>query len=395
MNELKNNLKYFPILILPLGCIGVSSAFQVISIIIALLCYFKLNIKYDYKNFFANKNIKTSFVVFFIWTCCISIADIFAKDNIMEFSEGWHYFQRILPFFLVGFFSVNNDKFFKFFWYGICIILFLIDLNVFYNFYVQGNWRPITMFNSPNKLGGFIILVLPFFIAGFYKFFSVNTVKYITVLIFLSTIASLFISGSRGALLGLLGGYLIAIAFTTCKKYGLKRFLFTSIVLSFLILLIFYLIYSINTQFVFRDYDVERVYLWQSTIKMILDYPIFGIGGGEFKHYYISNYISPFAKENLTSPHNIFLYFLVERGIVGGGTFILLFVTQLYILYKHLFDKNKIVNIWAVAGFVSVLGMGIHGMVDTQITMRTYSLMYWLLYGLACYGIVYEEQNNG
>ena len=45
-------------------------------------------------------------------------------------------------------------------------------------------------------------------------------------------------------------------------------------------------------------------------------------------------------------------------------------------------------SIWILAGLVSVLGMVIHGMVDTMITTRPYALMYWLLYGISYSQIV-------
>jgi O-antigen ligase len=59
---------------------------------------------------------------------------------------------------------------------------------------------------------------------------------------------------------------------------------------------------------------------------MIEDYPLFGIGIGNFNQVYISqNYISPYANEkNLVSPHNIYLHVFTESGLLGGNPFLLL-----------------------------------------------------------------------
>ncbi|WP_307745643.1 O-antigen ligase family protein [uncultured Phascolarctobacterium sp.] len=149
--------------------------------------------------------------------------------------------------------------------------------------------------------------------------------------------------------------------------------------------------YCFKPEFFFHGSDSERLLLWESTIKMIIDYPIAGVGFGNFNSIYVNNYISPLAREpHLTSPHNIFLHYFVNLGILGGSSFIILIVTQIYVLVKNI--KNDLSqSIWIVAGLVSVLGMVIHGMVDTLITTRPYAMMYWLLYGIACCNIIRDE----
>lgn len=68
-------------------------------------------------------------------------------------------------------------------------------------------------------------------------------------------------------------------------------------------------------------------------------------------------------------------------------------IFQMYCTGKNLLKDNLHINFWVLAGFISVAEMVIHGIFDTQLTMRAYSLMYWFLYGIACYSIVYEKKN--
>lgn len=386
--------KYLPAFFLPLGCIGITSGFQLISVIIALGNYFKYNIKYNVKEFMNNKYVRISFLLMCLWAFSISLSDFLFYKEFVHIKEGWNYFQRFFPFIIIGLIFVNDKRFFKYFIYGLLLSLIIINSNVFYNFYVQGHWRPSTMFGNPNKLGGFLILVLPFIINSVFYFEKI-LVKYLIGSICFFTILSLIISGSRGAMLGIIVGYFILLIFILLKKYEMKKILcLTSLLfVSFLVL-----IFIINQYFpymVHRNYDMERIYLWQAAAQMFKDNILLGVGAGNFNYNYVNYYMNPLATNiHLTSPHNIFLHYFSQRGIIVGIPFVLLFLYQIYSLTKNLFIQNGNINYFVAAGFVSVLGMGVHGLFDTQITMRDYALMYWLLYSFSCCSFIYIEGEN-
>ena len=237
--------------------------------------------------------------------------------------------------------------------------------------------------------------MLPFVISGIFEFKEDIKLKFAGFVIALLTVVALLISGSRGAVLGLCGAYFIVMLLAEAKKYEFKQILIS--VFAFLVIFtaVCGVIYNVYAEALIRGYDMERVYLWKGAVNMFKDYPVFGVGSDNFNKFYVAEYIDPLAKaKNLTSPHNIFLHYLSERGLIGGGTFILLVISQLSILSKNLYSNRFTVNIWVLAGFVSVAGMCIHGFFDTQLTMRAYSLMYWFLYGIACYSIVYKGIKN-
>lgn len=94
-----SNLKYLPIFILPLGCIGITSAFQVLAILVFLFCRFKRKENYNYSLFFKSSIVKNSLSMIFLWIICVIIADLVFKGNIGGFKDGWNYLQRMLPFF--------------------------------------------------------------------------------------------------------------------------------------------------------------------------------------------------------------------------------------------------------------------------------------------------------
>lgn len=62
-----------------------------------------------------------------------------------------------------------------------------------------------------------------------------------------------------------------------------------------------------------------RVRLWASTLDLLREHPLFGVGPDNFLYWFRSRYIRPDAwqEPNLSHPHNIFLDFWVRTGILG------------------------------------------------------------------------------
>lgn len=62
-----------------------------------------------------------------------------------------------------------------------------------------------------------------------------------------------------------------------------------------------------------------RLRLWASTMDLIREHPLFGVGPDNFLYWYRSRYIRPDAwqEPNLSHPHNIFLDFWARTGLLG------------------------------------------------------------------------------
>lgn len=393
MNISEKWIKCLPILLLPLGCSGLSSAFQAVGIIVFLYLYFKRREEFDFKIFFQNKLVKYSLICFIVWIMGMMLSDFVSRGNI---KESWNWCQRILPFFLAGLFTIKNNKYFKVVWIGLTLSLLIVSCNVLYSLFIQEHWRPITMFNSPNKLGGFLILLIPFVFGGIYTFKNNFRLKVYGMIVLTLGIVSLIISGCRGAMLGLLLGSFICFIMIEYKKLPTRKFALNIFKAACIIIIGLIIVYFVFPVMISRSYDMERVYLWNSAIKMFCDYPVFGVGVGNFNEYYVNNgYINPLAKEaNLDTPHNMFLWFLAERGIIVGLPFVIMLMFQAYMLLRNVLTDYKKINIWCCCGAVVVVGMIVHSMVDTVPNNRTYQLMYWLLYGVSCYSIIYNKKIN-
>ena len=156
-------------------------------------------------------------------------------------------------------------------------------------------------------------------------------------------VAGVIVSASRGAAVSLLAGLLV-------MAYQTRRRLW---VLSPIIALLFALIPLAPDVFFRRvsnlGEDVEhsisldpttkltsRGYLHQAGFKVWRDYPLLGVGTGNFGGYFSSSNYNPGWNRGLAIPqHNLYLHVLVENGLVGLTLFSWLlwrFARQLWFL---------------------------------------------------------------
>lgn len=304
----------------------------------------------------------------------------------MKFAE--YYFKwMFIPFFMISFLSIGIKDFYKYMLYGLIIGSIVIASGVFWNSFALGMDRPGGFFiTAPNSVAGRLIFCLPFIILN-------KNLKnfYLKCLVSFFIFAAVVLTGSRG---GIIAGIIeIVILIWYLRKYNkvkicenLKRkqvitFLLliciTSITVGSVINSRFIEFIKYNGNYIEHRVGGDRILLWKSSIDMIKDNPITGVGLRNFNKVYIENgYIEKEAKEpNLISPHNIFLHIFVEAGLIGFVNFMILLLYQLYSGYKYSND-NLI-----LAYFLAIIGMCVHGMVDYLIWTKNYYLFYWFMVG--------------
>lgn len=85
-----------------------------------------------------------------------------------------------------------------------------------------------------------------------------------------------------------------------------------------------------------RSYDYERILLWTSSYHMWEDHKIVGVGLANWKDAYQQKYILPEAKEpDLTMPHNVFMIFLSQTGIIGTLGYLIFVIGTMVFLIKR------------------------------------------------------------
>ncbi len=131
-----------------------------------------------------------------------------------------------------------------------------------------------------------------------------------------------------------------------------------------------------------------RIDLWQSSIQMIRDHPIFGIGLDQFLYVYAPRYIKPQAwSERFTShPHDIILDIWLRLGIMGL-VLALAYLAGFVWMTVRLVRRKRALGL-AASGAVLV-GM-LHGLVDNGYFLPDLALIFWFMTAL----IVVEAQDD-
>lgn len=131
--------------------------------------------------------------------------------------------------------------------------------------------------------------------------------------------------------------------------------------------------------------SVFRLQLWQASVNMITDHPLFGVGLDNFLYAYRGRYIfeSAWQEPNLNHPHNLVLDFATRLGLVGLLAGAWLFGS----LLRHLWRlPARVPERWrplAVGFAASFIDMVAHGLVDHSFFLVDLAFAFYLLLGLA------------
>src|SRR5690606_35172835 len=183
----------------------------------------------------------------------------------------------------------------------------------------EGARRLASVYGSPNNVGLLLGRCIPFVFA--FILLSVDRLRRIatafTILLMLVTLA---LTQSAGAIfLGVPAGIVVVLLLLFGKRVLLP--LAGLAVLSIVGLLV---LAQASARFA-RVFDLTegttffRLRLWQSTVQMLRDHPITGLGLDQFLYSYRGEYLLPDAwqEPNLSHPHNILLDWWVRLGILG------------------------------------------------------------------------------
>lgn len=214
----------------------------------------------------------------------------------------------------------------------------------------QGGVRVDGTLGNASYLG--IYMVFHIFIAALlFSRFQKMWQRILVSVIGLLNLVVLYHTATRGAILGLLGGALIAFIFLTIKSEkgdSIRKFALASFVS--LIIFVGLFIALKNTSFVktspvlsrfstlsFSEIKTQgRYFVWPMAIKGFLERPILGWGQEGF-NFVFNKYYDPrmYTQEPwFDRAHNTFLDWLVAGGLLGFLTYISIIASLFYYLFK-------------------------------------------------------------
>jgi O-antigen ligase len=132
---------------------------------------------------------------------------------------------------------------------------------------------------------------------------------------------------------------------------------------------------------------IFRLNLWRSTVQMLEDQPLTGVGMDQFLYAYRSRYILPEAwrDPDLSHPHNILLDYWVRLGIAGvviGIALQWLFWRQAVAVYRRVRHTDPLKFALVLGAMGAMADFIAHGLVDKAHFSINLSYVFVLLLAL-------------
>ena len=271
-----------------------------------------------------------------------------------------------------------GQSFFK--WYG--PIETLNGLIIWYQRPIEGITGMTGLFNNPNYTGLWLNLILPFCLAETINSRSNKLDRIITFIFSFSFALCTILTNSRAAWICIFFGSVVIFG-----RKGIKLIFPLIISISLIISSTIYPIFGSKIQFFLRsiipnniwmeftDFQISRLDIWNTAFKSIINFPIFGTGGGSFPDIYI--YETGLWKGHA---HNLPLELFSSYGI-PVGLIIITPIIYLFIFSTKTIFLNKLIktSIFDRAWVISIMLFLLSQLVDVQYFDGRISITFWIL----------------
>jgi O-antigen ligase len=326
------------------------------------------------------KNIKIA-VCIFLLAACISVGISHELHVSLGILKGWFIIPAIFSF-LIASASKNNiklrgDVFSSIIYSGSIVALLGISQ-------LGSVLRIFSIYDVPNSLALFLV---PISIISLYR--GVQQKNKLYILLSVVMIIAIFATKSFGALFALAGVFIVVALGWIKSSHVLKplRYIVSWVALSVLFVGLLYMFYFPRIQYFVSPFInptthsslTVRLQLWSIGIRLIAQYPVFGIGLGQFEPAYQAELHREFA-EHLNvlpeyvfrDPHNFLISFWLNAGILG-------LISFLYLNWIAIRSSIKFKSIQKKSVGFALIAMLIFGLVDTIYWKNDLSALWWLL----------------
>ena len=294
---------------------------------------------------------------FFVTILSFSISSILSTLPLRSFLVTIYF----LSFFLIScllfsFFKKNDGRLLLTIDFMIISIFFSVTLVFFYNI---SNFKSIYLaHNEIRKYKGFVnLLALLVFLCPFFESIVRNKKPYISFIMLILIFPIILLSNCNSALLGIIGGFIGLLTFGFINNFrNKKKVILATATITFILILSFFNSLSYKFEKVIEQkesffistkiLDAHRQIIWGFSFLEFKKKPIFGIGPDTSNFLDNSqNIIGHSQTGDMTyipsHPHNFFLELLLETGIFGLLSFLLLIYYANYYLIKRLNFYSK------------------------------------------------------
>lgn len=243
--------------------------------------------------------------------------------------------------------------------------------------------RVFSTWQNPNLLGGYFDLMLGL-MAGMFLLIKHKIVRIVIAVLFCLTAFCLTLTYARGACLSI-----ALVIFVYSILYNRKVLLVLIGLAVILLLSDATLVDRMTSIFTKMDTSSEmRLAFWESTIAMILDHPLLGIGWGSYfmvypnyDYYMQGNFIK------IVHAHNMYLNFMAEIGLFGFASYMVCFFGVIYKAFKAQVMKLDILVKAMFLGIgLGLSALALNGFTDYVMFNTELSMLVWLFSGIVVSG---------
>ncbi len=336
-------------------------------LILATLLFFAISIFQRKKVLQTLKNIlRYRMILIFCLLTAISFLAV-QPENSLDFYRYIKFlgFAVLLTFMTLETFRTDTEKKHIIKTMGIGALIFGI-FSLFYNL-AGNNVAPDYRLLGPLDAA----VYLAYYLAPFFIFFTIESLEnhknklniILAILLGLLLVGTLSMGAIGGSIL-ILGFYILKRSnIEILKKKTTKIFIGLTILLAIVVTFYSKILPTIQNENSSLD---ERGQIWATSVELLRTPQNFllGLGPNQFQEYYFQNVAGVLGKEPLDyyvlQPHNIFLVFVFNYGILG-----LIFITLLiYLTIKKVFTIKDRITIEQISALIFGYFL-IHGLIDT------------------------------
>lgn len=328
---------------------------------------------------------------FFIFIVVLVVTNIFSL-NMEETAQNMfqYYINNFEPFLLAVMFVRKKE------WLCKIVGLMLVS-SVINNVYVIYQWLHLGEFARGSQgffrimsTAGLLSMMVPS--VTLLMLNAQGKVKLVILLVLLINAMGAVSNNTRGAWVAIAVTVVVtSLLMVKSKVKGLLALLVLAIGLSVVICHVpsMYQRVQSMTNFTNNTSNMERLYLWQSAMNMGNDYPLTGVGSGNFGDMYHEKYILPEAKyPDLSHAHNLFFQEFAEHGYPGGIAFVIWVLGTVVYCIRGWHEEKKTGYVFMLAIF---MGLMIGGL--TEHTFSHPIVMKWFWFGMGiCYRWIKVEE---